>query len=101
MAVIMAIWTVLLFYLWLCVVSHYQILGEVMSMGSDKVKVLQEVGNVYYSIEIQWFMNYWNSNIRIVLFSIPYLIIFKNRIYSVFGIRTFLNNRVYSVFGLF
>ena len=42
-AVIMAIWTVLLFYLWLCVVSHYQILGEVQSMGSDKVKVLQEV----------------------------------------------------------
>ena len=48
----MAIWTVLLFYLWLCVVSHYQILGEVMSMGSDKVKVLQEVRNkhLYYSV---------------------------------------------------
>ena len=45
-AVIMAIWTVLLFYLWLCVVSHYQILGEVMSMGSDKVKVLQEVKRI-------------------------------------------------------
>ena len=42
-AVIMAIWTVMMFYLWLCVVSHYQILGEVQSMGSDKVKVLQEV----------------------------------------------------------
>lgn len=45
----MAIWTVLLFYLWLCVVSHYQILGEVMSMGSDKVKVLQEV-----EIQLYW-----------------------------------------------
>ena len=49
----------MMFYLWLCVVSHYQvspghslnildeelfqILGEVQSMGSDKVKVLQEV----------------------------------------------------------
>merc|ERR1712141_483774 len=41
-AVIAAIWTVMMFYLWLCVVSHYQILGEVQSMGSDKVKVLQE-----------------------------------------------------------
>ena len=42
-AVIGAIWTMLMFYIWLCVVSHYQILGEVQSMGSDKVKVLQEV----------------------------------------------------------
>ena len=41
--VIAAIWTVMMFYLWLCVVSHYQILGEVQSMGSDQVKVLQEV----------------------------------------------------------
>jgi len=41
-AVIGAIWTMLMFYIWLCVVSHYQILGEVQSMGSDKVKVLQE-----------------------------------------------------------
>ena len=61
MAVIMAIWTVLLFYLWLCVVSHYQILGEVMSMGSDKVKVLQEVkkclmsnSNSNFLLYFQW-----------------------------------------------
>lgn len=40
--VIAAIWTVMMCYLWLCVVSHYQILGEVQSMGSDQVKVLQE-----------------------------------------------------------
>ena len=33
----------LLFYVWLCVVSHYQILREVQSYGSDDVKVLQEV----------------------------------------------------------
>jgi len=32
----------LLFYVWLCVVSHYQILREVQSYGSDDVKVLQE-----------------------------------------------------------
>ena len=44
-AVIGAIWTMLMFYIWLCVVSHYQILGEVQSMGSDKVKVLQEVSD--------------------------------------------------------
>ena len=48
---------------------------------------------VYYS-------NYSNSNIRIVLFGIRYSIIFKNRIYSVFGIRSFLKNRIYSVFGI-
>ena len=41
--VIAAIWTVMMCYFWLCVVSHYQILGEVQSMGSDQVKVLQEV----------------------------------------------------------
>jgi len=41
-AVIGAVWTVLLFYLWLCVVSHYQILRELDNMGSDQVKVLQE-----------------------------------------------------------
>jgi len=41
-AVIAAISVVILLYVWLCVVSHYQILGEVQSMGSDKVKVLQE-----------------------------------------------------------
>ena len=44
-AVIAAISVVILLYVWLCVVSHYQILGEVQSMGSDKVKVLQEVRN--------------------------------------------------------
>jgi len=48
---------------------------------------------IYYS-------NYSNSNIRIVLFGIRYSIIFKNRIYSVFGIRSFLKNRIYSVFGI-
>ena len=41
-----------------------------------------------------------NTNIRIVLFGIWYSIIFKNRIYSVFGIRSFLKNRIYSVFGI-
>jgi len=40
--VIGAIWTVILFYVWLCVVSHYQILREISSLGSDQVKVLQE-----------------------------------------------------------
>jgi len=41
-AVIAAVLVVIMLYIWLCVVSHYQILGEVQSMGSDKVKVLQE-----------------------------------------------------------
>lgn len=40
--VIGAIWTVILFYVWLCVVSHFQILREISSLGSDQVKVLQE-----------------------------------------------------------
>jgi len=40
--VIGAIWTVILFYVWLCVVSHYQILREISNLGSDQVKVLQE-----------------------------------------------------------
>ena len=42
-AVIASVWVVMMLYVWLCVVSHYQILVEVQSMGSDKVKVLQEV----------------------------------------------------------
>lgn len=32
---------VILFYLWLCVVSLYQTLGEIQQLGSDKVKILQ------------------------------------------------------------
>jgi len=36
-----AIFMVILFYLWLCVVSHYQIVGEIKDMAADKVKVLQ------------------------------------------------------------
>lgn len=40
--VIGAIWTVILFYIWLCVVSHYQILREISNFGSDQIKVLQE-----------------------------------------------------------
>jgi len=40
--VIGAICTVILFYVWLCVVSHYQILREISNLGSDQVKVLQE-----------------------------------------------------------
>lgn len=31
----------LFFYLWLCVVSHYQILGEIDQLGQDKVQVMQ------------------------------------------------------------
>jgi len=40
--VIGAMWTVILFYVWLCVVSHYQILREISNLGSDQAKVLQE-----------------------------------------------------------
>lgn len=39
--VIGAIFMVVLFYLWLCVVSHYQILDEIKTIASDKVKVMQ------------------------------------------------------------
>ena len=47
------------------------------------------------------YSNYSNNNIRIVLFSIWYSILFINRIYSVFGIQTLLKNLIYSVFGQF
>ena len=42
----------LMFYIWLCVVSHYQILVEVQSMGSDKVKVLQEQDQLFILFHI-------------------------------------------------
>lgn len=40
-AVLAAIFMVILFYMWLCVVSHFQSLKEVQDITSDKVKVLQ------------------------------------------------------------
>jgi len=40
-AVLSAIFMVILFYMWLCVVSHFQSLKEIQEIAGDKVKVMQ------------------------------------------------------------
>ena len=62
-------------------------------LDRKKTKLLKLKLFVYYS-------NYSNSQVRIALFGIRIRSFFKNRIYSVFGIRCILKIRIYSVFGI-